>query len=211
MSAALQLHDDREKIYSRLTSNRLVSTAGVVPMTVNGVITPNSHVTSNHQWLACMIASWGAGQGVLPDYLGLESGQFIALTKHFFPGCRIPEQAPSGSKPDFSRMLEKDDLVNLLKNSSKPDITEIDWVIGIIVAGSLGSDHLWQDLGLWSRAQLSAMLQYNFPDLAAKNDRDMKWKKFLYKQLCEAEGLHLCRAPSCEVCIDYPQCYGSED
>jgi nitrogen fixation protein NifQ len=55
------------------------------------------------------------------------------------------------------------------------------------------------------------MLQYNFPELAAKNDQDMKWKKFLYKQLCEAEGLYLCRAPSCNVCIDYPKCYGSEE
>ena len=191
MSAALQLHDDREQIYSRLAASNWVS--------------------PNHQWLACMIAGWCAGQGVLPDYLGLESEQFIALKNHFFPGCRLPEQAPSGSKLDFSRMLEKDDLVNLLKNAGKPGIIEIDWIIGIIVAGSLGSDHLWQDLGLWSRSQLGAMLQYNFPELAAKNDQDMKWKKFLYKQLCEAEGLYLCRVPSCAVCIDYAKCYGSEE
>jgi hypothetical protein len=39
----------------------------------------------------------------------------------------------------------------------------------------------------------------------------MKWKKFLYKQLCEAEGLYLCRAPSCSVCVDHPLCYGSEE
>jgi nitrogen fixation protein NifQ len=191
MSAALQLHDDREHIYSRLTSKSMMS--------------------PNHQWLACMIASWCAGQGILPDYLGLEPEQFIALKKHFFPGCSLLEQAPSGSKLSFSRMLEKNDLVNLLKNSSKPGIIEIDWMIGIIVAGCLGNDHLWQDLGFWSRSQLSAMLQYNFPELAAKNNKDMKWKKFLYKQLCEAEGLYLCRVPSCEVCIDYPKCYGSED
>jgi nitrogen fixation protein NifQ len=55
------------------------------------------------------------------------------------------------------------------------------------------------------------MLQYNFPELAAKNEKDMKWKKFLYKQLCEAEGLYLCRAPSCDVCIDYSKCFGPEN
>lgn len=191
MSAALQLLDDRERIYSRLTSR--------------------STVNPNHEWLACMVASWCGGQGVLPDYLGLECEQFHALTEHFFPGCNLPERAPSGSKLDFSRMLERDDLVTLLKQFSNADIVETDWIIGIIVAGCLGGDHLWQDLGLWSRSQLSAMLQYNFPELAAKNDRDMKWKKFLYKQLCEAEGLYLCRAPSCNVCIDYPKCYGSEE
>jgi nitrogen fixation protein NifQ len=191
MSAALQLHDDREQIYSRLTLKPMLS--------------------PNHEWFACMTASWCAGQGVLPDYLGLEPAQFNALTEHFFPGCSLAGQSPSGNTLDFNRMLEKDDLVNLLKNAGKPGIMEIDWIIGVIVAGCLGSDHLWQDLGLWSRSQLSAMLQYNFPGLAAKNDKDMKWKKFLYKQLCEAEGLYLCRAPSCNVCIDYPKCYGSEE
>ncbi|MGZ4994882.1 MAG: nitrogen fixation protein NifQ [Methylobacter sp.] len=191
MSAALQLQDDRERIYSRLQSASIV--------------------TPNHEWLSCMTASWCAGQGVLPDCLGLEPEQFEELKEHFFPGRSLPELAPSGSKLDFTRMLERDDLVKLLKHYSKPNTIDTDWIIGIIVAGCLGSDHLWQDLGLWSRAQLSAMLQYNFPELAAKNDKDMKWKKFLYKQLCEAEGLYLCRAPSCNVCIDYPKCYGSEE
>ncbi len=193
MSAALQLWVGREVIYSRLTA----STA--------------DKLSPNHEWLACMMASWCSGQGALPDYLGLEAGQFNRLRQRLFPDCSLPECAPSGSKLDFSRMLEKDDLLRLLKHFSKPDTPEIDWIIGVIVAGTLGSDHLWQDLGLWSRSQLSAMLQYNFPELAAKNDKDMKWKKFLYKQLCEAEGLYLCRVPSCDVCIDYAKCYGSEE
>ena len=180
-------------------------------MTVNSVITPNSHESPNYEWLACMVASWCAGQGVLPDFLGLEPEQFTQLKDLYFQDCALPVQAESGIHLDFSRMLEKDDLVKLLKQYSRPDTPEMAWMIAIIVAGCLGSDHLWQDLGLWSRPQLSAMLQYNFPELAAKNNQDMKWKKFLYKQLCEAEGLYVCRAPSCNVCIDYPKCYGSEE
>jgi len=193
MSVALQLQDNREHYYSLLKSEP--------------VFTPNQ------EWLACMMASWCLGQGVLPDFLGLEPDQFAELKKYLFPDftINVPDQAVSGSKLDYGRMLEKTDLVNLLKLYSRPDTQEIDWVIAVIVAGCLGSDHLWQDLGLWSRSQLSAMLQYNFPDLAAKNDKDMKWKKFLYKQLCEAEGLYLCRAPSCEVCIDYSKCFGPEN
>lgn len=191
MSAALHLQDTREQIYSRLKPQPLIS--------------------ANQEWLACMLASWCDGQGVLPDCLGLESGQFTTLKDRFFPGVSIPDQAPSGSKLDFSRMLEKQDLVNLLKQYARPGLPETEWMIAVIVAGCLGNDHLWQDLGLWSRAQLSAMLQHNFPELAAKNDKDMKWKKFLYKQLCEAEGIYVCRAPSCEVCIDYPKCFGAEE
>lgn len=212
MATARQLESDRERLYSRLKSKSLIATAPVAGRTRdNAVLKPHSQATPNHEWLACMMASWCAGQGALPDYLGLESDQFYELKDRIFPGCSIPDLAPSGNKPDFSRMLEKEDLVNLLNHYSRPDTPEMAWMIAIIVAGCLGSDHLWQDLGLWSRVQLSAMLQYNFPGLAAKNDKDMKWKKFLYKQLCEAEGLYLCRAPSCNVCIDYSKCYGAEE
>jgi len=85
------------------------------------------------------------------------------------------------------------------------------WTARIVAVGCLGSDHLWQDLGLWSRAELSALMERNFPTLAAKNVHNMKWKKFLYKQLCIAEGVYVCRAPSCEVCADYDACFGPED
>jgi len=171
---------------------------------------PEVMASPNHEWLLCMVASWCDGQGVLPDFMGLAAGQFQELQKHCFPHAKLPTQAPSGSQLDYGRMLEKEDLVALLKHFALTDTPETDWLIEILVAGCLGNDHLWQDLGLWSRAQLSAMLNHNFPELAAKNDKDMKWKKFLYKQLCEAEGIYVCRAPSCEVCIDYSKCFGSE-
>jgi len=184
-------HADRETIYSQLTRHTISD--------------------SNHEWLACMVASWCVGNSLLPDYLGLECHDFAALKQYYFADYPLPERAPSGQQLDFARMLERQDLINLLKNYRNPEVVEIDWVIGLLVAGCLGNDHLWHDLGLWSRSQLTALLNYNFPELAARNTHDMKWKKFLYKQLCEAEGLYLCRAPSCQVCVDYGQCYGSEE
>lgn len=32
-------------------------------------------------------------------------------------------------------------------------------------------------MGLWQRSELSALLTYNFPALAERNSKDMKWKK----------------------------------
>jgi len=173
-------------------------------------LTRTSACSPNREWLACIIASWCVGDSVLPDYLGLECHAFTAL-KNYYPDYPLPTHAPSGKQLDFKRMLERQDLINLLKQYSRPQLIEIDWIIALVVASCLGNDHLWHDLGLWSRAQLSALLTYNFPALAAKNVHDMKWKKFIYKQLCEAEGLYLCRVPSCEVCVDYANCYGAED
>ena len=182
---------DREAIYSQLMTQPIA--------------------TPNHQWLACMVASWCVGNSVLPDYLGLECHDFIALKNRYFANYALPEYAPSGKQLDFDRMLERQDLITLLKHYANPDVIEIDCVIGLLVAGCLGDDHLWHELGLWSRPQLTDLLNYNYPELAARNTHDMKWKKFLYKQLCEEEGLYLCRAPSCQVCVDYDRCYGSEE
>ena len=183
--------NDREQIYLQLTTQPIC--------------------TPNHEWLACMLASWQVGKSVLPDYLGLTIDEFEALTARYFADYPLPRQAPSGKQLDFNRMLEREDLINLLKRYSRPYVVEIDWMIGLLVAGCLGDDHLWHDLGLWSRSQLTALLHYNFPELAQRNSHDMKWKKFFYKQLCEEEGLYVCRAPSCTVCIDYDKCYGSEE
>jgi nitrogen fixation protein NifQ len=74
----------------------------------------------------------------------------------------------------------------------------------------MAADHLWQDLGLPTRSELTALMRRNFPALAARNVMDMKWKRFLYKQLCEAEGVYACRAPSCQMCTDYDACFAPE-
>jgi nitrogen fixation protein NifQ len=165
----------------------------------------------NGEWLARIVASWCVGEGALPDHLGLSPERFAELLDTRFPGCKLPGRAPSGRVLDFSRMLEREDLVRLLRSSSTGESPDIDWIVDLLVAGCLGDDHLWQDLGLWARSDLSALISFNFPELAARNVHDMKWKKFLYKQLCEAEGIYICRAPSCSVCADYHKCYGPED
>jgi len=192
MNAAVQsFTDNREQIYRNLL--------------------PGQCINPNRQWLAKILASWLTGRSVLPDYLGLEPVQFSLMLKSSFPYTFVPVRAPSGIVLDYARMLEKEDLTQLLQYFRNDAKQETEWIISLIVSACLGSDHLWQDLGLWNRSELSALLSYNFPALAERNTKDMKWKKFLYKQLCEAEGLYLCRAPSCEVCIDRPVCFGPED
>jgi nitrogen fixation protein NifQ len=165
----------------------------------------------NARWLAQILASWLVDEGVLPRGLGLCDREFNALMAYYFPGFRLSPITPPGKSLDFSRMLEKQDLEKYLGYFASPPAPERGWVISLIVAACLGSDHLWQDMGLFSRSELSALLIHNFPEMAAKNIKDMKWKKFIYKQLCEAEGLYVCRSPSCEVCKDYQVCFGAEE
>jgi nitrogen fixation protein NifQ len=172
----------------------------------------SAKLSPNGEWLCRMLASWSVGLGALPDALGLEDAAFGLLLQTYFGSAAAQPEAPSGRKADFSRMLEKDDLIRYLQDrAAYPEREETGWITTIMVAGCLGDDHLWQDLGLWSRQELTGLIAYNYPAVAAANKLDMKWKKFLYKQLCEAEGIYVCRAPSCAVCVDYPKCFEAED
>ncbi len=71
-------------------------------------------------------------------------------------------------------------------------------------------NHLWQDLGLRHRRELSWLMSRHFEGLAAKNGQDMKWKKFLYRTICRDEGFGLCTAPTCGECTDFGDCFGEE-
>jgi nitrogen fixation protein NifQ len=162
--------------------------------------------------LAKMLASRAVGAGALPPDLGLGPERLGALLACRFP--RLP-WVVDGAGADPARLPEREDLVGLMLRHAAGDgarrrAAAAD-MAAIVAAACMGSDHLWQDLGLWSRADLSLLMRHCFPPLAAKNDRDMKWKKFLYKQLCLEEGIYVCRAPSCEVCRDYDLCFGRED
>ncbi|WP_211238028.1 nitrogen fixation protein NifQ [Derxia gummosa] len=71
----------------------------------------------------------------------------------------------------------------------------------------MGEGHLWEDLGLPERPQLTRMMADCFPALRARNSQDMRWKKFFYKQLCDRAEVSVCRAPSCSVCSEYSVCF----
>ena len=160
--------------------------------------------------LAQILSSWMRGEGNMPAWLGLGKRRFSALLLRHFPGYPIAMFEGLGRPLDEMRSDEFDDLRNLLMRSRSGRRDSERWMADIVVAGCMGSDHLWQDLGLWDRSALSRLMMENFEPLASQNDRDMKWKKFLYKQLCEAEGIYTCRSPSCEVCADYVVCFGPE-
>jgi len=125
----------------------------------------------------------------------------------------VAELAPEVCARRATREDEVADLVDLLLNHADPgagSATDARRVALTVAVACLGDQHLWQDLRLASRAELSALMRHWFPALVARNHGDMKWKKFLYKQLCEREELFICKAPSCAACSDRPVCFGPE-
>ena len=78
---------------------------------------------------------------------------------------------------------------------------------GTVASACFGARHLWQDIGLSGRDEVSALLQRHFPRLAAGNTRDLKWKRYLFIRLGEQLGSPELRPPRCDGCDDYAVCF----
>ena len=129
------------------------------------------------------------------------------------PAALLPRPAPLALQRRGARGDEVLDVEALLLAHVQPDAgpaAEAALVAETIAVACLGDRHLWQDLGLGSRAELSALLRRWFPSLVQRNAGDMKWKKFLYRELCARAEILVCKAPSCAACNDRPACFGPE-
>ena len=117
------------------------------------------------------------------------------------------EMAEAGERNEEFEDL-RDLLLDGAINAADPAVAEL---AAAMARACLGHDHLWHDLGLATRDELSRILYTHFPNLAALNVGRMRWKKFFYKQLCERLDVRACRAPSCGVCANMAECFGPED
>ena len=147
----------------------------------------------------------------LTEGLGLAPATLRALIETYFPSVRPLAEALAAKASAGADAIEEPDLRQLLLDHRSRGVIEEEWLAAIVSRRSLGADHLWQDLGLFHRRELSALLNRHFHALAVQNVNDMKWKKFFYRQLCERDGIVICKAPNCAVCTDYSVCFDSEE
>lgn len=178
---------------------------------------------SNHHYLSCILAAQRNGHTCLPEQLGLDTAAYASFQQWYatLPAPITAEDNSALAQAIDERSALRQQLLDLrrdewhelytllLQHRAGTDESE-SWLAAIVAAACLGSSHLWRDLGLPSRATLRQLLQDNFPVLALRNNRDMRWKKFFYKQLCEQQGGYVCRAPSCDQCYTYQECFGDE-
>jgi nitrogen fixation protein NifQ len=156
--------------------------------------------------LASLLAGRLLNQGVLTATLGLSASAFDTLCNDYFPGDQLNLVNGPGEV-----IVELEDLLNLLLEYRAGASESEVWLAHIVAYSCCGRNHLWQDLGLANRGELSLLMNSAFPDLAALNTGDMKWKKFIYHHYCSREGIYVCPAPSCSECADYPKCYSKEN
>jgi len=164
-----------------------------------------------------------SGNILLPHGLGLEQEDYQQLRKALNDSDlmrkeldwyksdwrSIRERAALCAELFIMKEDERQALITLLtsyRNMQDPSSKEM---AIILATASLTSFHLWESLGLPNREQLGELIQYNFPELYTLNTDNMRWKRFFYRQLCEQDGDYICRAPSCEECKSYSECFAS--
>jgi nitrogen fixation protein NifQ len=139
---------------------------------------------------------------------GLEPGDLAAVIAAFFPSALY--LFPSADDVAVTRSADEDCLLDLLCQCATDGSPLQARLAAMIARRAQSPDHLWQDLGLCNRGELSALMGRHFRPLSIRNDSDMKWKKFLYRMICREAGYSLCTAPSCSECTDFEKCFGDE-
>jgi nitrogen fixation protein NifQ len=164
--------------------------------------------------LACMLTvaivqAYETGD-TLSSALGLNRTDIETLTAQWAPAAR--RFINFDAEPEQLSLDEEETQLHELLARFKSDGAPLTgWITSIVVRRAMSPRHLWQDLGLLERGELTRLMNEWFPTLAAANVHNMKWKKFFYRQLCELEGFSLCAAPTCQECGDFDNCFGQED
>ncbi|MCK9915660.1 nitrogen fixation protein NifQ [Microbacteriaceae bacterium K1510] len=158
---------------------------------------------------ASILAVAATEAGTVADGVGLPAREIAALVDHWFPAVVDADGAAwrATDRAADDEMLMVRDLL-LANRSTDGDAGR--WLAVMIARRAMESNHLWEDLGLRNRTELSRLLRRHFAPLAGRNIKNMRWKRFFYRMLCEDDGLVMCSTPVCSNCADFDLCFGDE-
>ena len=160
--------------------------------------------------LASILAVAAMEDGAVAERAGLAAADLVSLMAQWFPAaCGIGQSrghARTQSADDDEIAMVRDLL--LAHRSSEGDAGR--WLAAMIARRAMEPNHLWEDLGLRERSELTRLLARHFAPIAARNTRNMRWKRFFYRVLCEYDGFVMCTTPVCTQCRDFDLCFGDE-
>jgi nitrogen fixation protein NifQ len=161
--------------------------------------------------LASILAVAAMESGAVTEQAGLTTSELVSLMTQWFPaacccGLGATWHVKTSEADDDEIVMVRDLLLS--QRSSEGNAGR--WLAAMIARRSMESNHLWEDLGLRNRSELTRLLARHFGPLAARNTGNMRWKRFFYRMLCEDDGLVMCSTPVCTNCNDFSLCFGDE-
>jgi nitrogen fixation protein NifQ len=208
-SAALhameQLDTPRDRGHVGTAAYRLLTGCHPADAAVDDDFSFDRHV------LASILAVAAMEEGAVAARAGLTAADLVSLMAQWFPvagGSGIAWFTQDKDKDiDDDEVAMVRDLL-LAHRSSEGDVGR--WLAAMIARRAMEPNHLWEDLGLRDRSELTRLLSRHFVPIANRNTQNMRWKRFFYRALCESDGFVMCTTPVCTECRDFDLCFGDE-
>ena len=193
---------------------RLSTGHPIYSMLMNSV-QPDQVSDDDRHLFACLLAVATEDSSCPAKALALSDSDLVALLALYFPdidmdflkqhSCSVVEQPAERNGEVLSVLLS-----HLPKDPGHKNLPTSVWLAYILAAREAIPGHLWVAMGLTERPQLTAAIRRHLPSLAEANKHNMRWKRYLYKQVCELNGGVMCKAPNCGVCSDFSLCFAED-
>ncbi len=203
LHAVEQLDTPRDRGHVGTAAYRLLTGCHPADAAVDDDFSFDRHV------LASILAVAAMEDGAMAARAGLAAADLVSLMAQWFPvagGSGIAWFTQDKDTDDEEVAMVRDLL--LAHRSSEDDIGR--WLAAMIARRAMEPNHLWEDLGLRDRSELTRLLSRHFAPIAARNTKNMRWKRFFYRALCESDGFVMCTTPVCTECRDFDLCFGDE-
>jgi nitrogen fixation protein NifQ len=144
--------------------------------------------------------------------LGLSGAALAGLLRRHFSPVAPGWQTLSASLPTpawASHAIFVVEMREMLRRRADPILHPADAadMATVLATACLRPDHLWRDLGLTSRDDVTALLTHFFPSLVVENTANLRWKRFLAEACALAYGREPAPAPGCPGCEAYGECF----
>jgi len=173
---------------------------------------PSAAPPEDRHLFACALAVAASEPFNFTLALGLGRDDLHGLLRDYFPRVTLTDLEKLSIPATDQPPLINHDILALLASylpqkdcGSTPAASR--WLVHILAARSAHTGHLWRAMGLFARPELSNAIRRHLPRLAHANHQGMRWKRFLFKRVCELTGGNMCKTPDCGVCSDYALCF----
>jgi nitrogen fixation protein NifQ len=203
LHALEQLDAPRDRRHVGTSAYRLLTGCHPADAAVDDDFSFDRHV------LASILAVAAMEDGAMAARAGLATADLVSLMAQWFPvagGSGVAWFTRDNDIDDDEVAMVRDLL--LAHRSSEGEVGR--WLAAMIARRAMEPNHLWEDLGLRDRSELTRLLSRHFAPIAARNTQNMRWKRFFYRALCESDGFVMCTTPICTECRDFDLCFGDE-
>jgi nitrogen fixation protein NifQ len=215
-AAVRSVHNGCHKIETSLSAEAehgpRISADHPVYSTLMNSSQPDRASNKDRHLFACLLSVATEDSSDPVAALGLDDSDLASILALYFPDIdrSFLDQSlfSSAEKPQE----QNDDILSILishlpKEADHDKLQTSLWLAHILAARAALPGHLWVAMGLTERPQLTAAIRRHLPSLADANNQNMRWKRYLYKQVCNMNGGMMCKAPNCGVCSDYVLCF----